>query len=195
MVTPHRSTSENHRNFQGRVRLFNAVYQATYELSALCPTCSEMRENEQALSFVEEENPRDNLASLRCPGCKALMDVTLIINEARKEEDGFLLWRRNAIMATLLDEKHPFPSPETLRKKHGEEFHWSLLFHFGSYKDAMRSRGVSDYKDSLLPTSWHNVVRPFLGTMPDSMIGHLVGRSGAAIQQFRAELSKRASTN
>jgi hypothetical protein len=174
--------------FAARVALFHAVYGSSYGLSAYCRPCRRIYENESVVSFVVETDPIDKFARISCPKCNDLLAVDIIVSDSGMHT--YLpLSRREAVITILLGAEDPFPTPDDFRQLHGEPFHWSLLFHFGSYRNAMSCKGATRYHDPLIPENWRPLAQPFIGRLPRSMIAHLVGVTSREVEELALQVA------
>jgi len=77
----------------------------------------------------------------------------------------------------------------SLAKKESGVFR-SALFHFGSLKAALQKIGV-EY-DEPEPPDWQEKIKPFLGILPDALIGRIVKKPTHQIRRFRKKLGLKA---
>ncbi len=164
----------NPRGFATRIALIRVMYGFVHQLSARCERCNRSYLNDLAADFIADE-PDHPVCRIWCTACRNTPVIVNIVVLDGVIRNFFPLMRREAVMTELCELEHPFPAPHELKRHFGEAFDLSLLFHFGSYRNAMRARGVPDYDDPLVRKHWEDTVRPFLGTIPDSMIAHVVG--------------------
>lgn len=162
-----------------RLELLQVVRGYHYEPHATCPHCTR---NLNLLQILQGFNQDPADFTTVCSHCKTRFNPKMVCsgNGWRIE---LPFYCRTQSLAQLGDKSSL--SPEEFNKKEAALYH-SLIFHFGSLKNAFQHAG-QDYKFEE-KIDWETKIKPFLGQMPDTVIARYAGVSRRTIGRLRKEL-------
>lgn len=165
--------------FARRLALLEALGVERWTPHAECPRCGYALTPAEILDgFLDD--PRD--FSTKCPRCTSRRFPAQLSLPSDAGSTTLIFYCAIQVQSMLRAAKKF--SPEAIEQLNPSLYR-SALIHFGSMANAFKTIGVSVSTSE--KTAWRAKVLPFLGTMPDTHIARIVGKSPSAIRKLRYE--------
>lgn len=155
-----------------RLSLISHLAGVNYEPLPKCPAC---KYHLTLLETLQGYNSDPTDLTTGCPKCKSRFVAQLRSGSAE------LQWYCPSQTQYALREFAHLPPEEILRLN--PSLYHSAISHFGTVTAAFADDGITyAHKEETL---WHSKVQPFLGKLPDAIIGEIVGVSSREITKLR----------
>lgn len=161
---------------QMRLNLIEALYGEQYTPKASCPKCSHPLSGYEILKGFNSD-PNDFLTT--CPECWHRFPARI----HQRTAGGYAEIAFYCPAQTLAQLPDLVDVPlDAFRTLHAEVYH-SAVVHFGGLKQAFAKIGCAYAHTTDL--DWQNVVRPYLGKLPDTVIAELASAPLSMVRKLR----------